>query len=344
MAKSLLHFGFEIVMDRGAIPRPVALRFPQKQATNQPKPFKYMADALCGLSLLQIHPNGAKSFNAPESFCSDAWSRLEPHWEMWQRSRERVLAVHAESPKTDRRRGGEFEKFCHDVFKECFHGDHVDLRGLWKLIGPINDLEGRKNSALIYNFGLSFSNEFCRQLCALHSFLFHLRSLVAVDWNAHIEDATHEALSVDSITDYLPKAEYIVNDALLYWHFRKLSRPFSEGSESDVRVEKRLIEPMMKTFRQTSHNACHLIDNLPNRLFEELEGVELEETLYLAQMDWLLASEAGLLFRIREELFGLQDGYEKIFWHDHHGAAPRKAVNLSVGFHLTDADLGASAA
>lgn len=339
MSKNSLRFGFEIVMERGSVPRPVAVRFPKAAAKEHPKPFKYMADALCGLSLLKVRPELVKSFGLSPEFCADAWTALEPHWEIWQRSRDRVQAIHVESSKADRRRGGEFEKFCDDVIKESFSADGIDLRGLWKLIDPINKLEDRKNSALIYNFGLSFSEEFCQRLCALHSFLFNLRSLVAVDWNAHVEDASHEAVRVDSITDYLPKAEYIVNDAMLYWHFKNLSKTFTEGRQSDVRVEKMLVEPMMKNFRRTSHNACHLIDHLPERFLAELEGDELEEALYLVQMDWLLASEAGLLFRIREELFALQDGYEKIFWHEHDGAPARKAVSLSVAFGLSEEDI-----
>lgn len=339
MSNSSLRFGFEIVMERGSVPRPVAVRFP-KAAKDYPKPFKYMADALCGLSLLKTRPELVKAFGLSPEFCARAWKSLEPHWEIWQRSRDRVSAIHAESAKADRRRGGEFEKFCDDVITECFKPEGIDLRGLWKLIEPINQLEGRKNSALIYNFGLSFSEEFCQRLCALHSFLFNLRSLVAVDWNAHVDDASHEAVRVDSITDYLPKAEYIVNDALLYWHFKGLAKNFTEGRGSDVRVEKGLIEPMLKTFEQTSHNACHLIDHLPTRFLEQLNKAELEEALYLVQMDWLLASEAGLLFRIREELFGLQNGYEKIFWHDLEDGPAQKPFNLSLAFQLNASDLG----
>lgn len=73
---------------------------------------------------------------------------------------------------------------------------------------------------------------------------------------------------------------------------------------------------MAKAFQKYSHNACHLIDHLPESFLNALNPVDLEEALYLVQMDWLLASPSGLLFRIREELFGLQEGYTKVMWKD----------------------------
>jgi hypothetical protein len=176
--------------------------------------------------------------------------------------------------------------------------------------------------------------------------LFHLRSVVAVDWNAHVDDPSHEAVHVDSITDYIPKAEYVVNDAIMYWQFLKLSHPFVAGKNSDVKVEKLFVEPMRKAFMTSMHNACYLIDHLPKSFIERMGPGELEEALYLVQMDWLLGSEAGLLFRIREELYGLQNGYEKIFWHELEGHSKKKAFNLSLCFELKESDLrsGKSAA
>lgn len=348
--RSSFKFGFDIVMEKGSCPRPVAIRAwdsPEKFPTAPHAPFKYMADALCGLSMVRLNPNlscpAQKKKNDP-SFCDEAWNHLDPHIELWKRCQDRVQALHHEVPKIDGKTCADFEKDFNEILDSAMKADGVDLKTLWGLVDTINDLESRKSSPLLYNFGLKFSPGFTQKLHWMYSLLFHLRSVVAVDWNAHIDDASHEAVKVDSITDYIPKAEYVVQDALLYWNFQKLSHPFVAGRTSDVKVEKLLVEPMKRAFQQSSHNACHLIDHLPKSFLNRLSPSDIEETLYMVQMDWLLGSEAGLLFRIREELYGLQNGYDRIFWHDLQGAPAKKAFHLSLCFEISGKDFDQKAA
>lgn len=346
MARTSFKFGFDIVMEKGACPRPVAIKTwntPERLEKTAPtKPFKYMADALCALSLVRLNPNlacPARPKSHDTSFCEQAWTTLDPHFELWHRSQDRVQALHNQVTKVDPKACAEFESSFNAALESAFTPEGLNLRALHELLDTIESFEGRKKAPLLYNFGLKFSPAFTQRLHYVYSLLFHLRSIVAVDWNAHVDDPSHEAVRVDSITDYVPKADYIVNDALLYMHFLKFSHPFVAGRTSDVKVEKLLVEPMKNAFRSVSHNACHLVDNLPKTFLEKMSPVELEEALYLVQMDWLLGSEAGLLFRIREELFGLHNGYEKIFWHDLQGPAPKKAFNLSLNFELSESDL-----
>lgn len=345
---SQFRFGFDVVIEKGVCPRPVSLKAWQEPEAFErcQAPFKYMADVLCGLALLKLNPNlsgpVSKKVNTP--FAQKAWASLEPSLEIWKRSQDRVQSLHNESPKWDAKSCAEFEKKFTESLQASFTPNGIDLKNLWSLIDMIGSLESRNKSPLIYNFGLRFSPGFTEQLHALYSFLFNLRSLVAVDWNAHVDDPSHEAVKVDSITDYIPKADYVVSDAMMYWNFLKLSKPFVSGRNSDVKVEKLLLEPMKKSFHASSHHACHLIEHLPQAFLEDLGPSDLEEALYLVQMDWLLGSEAGLLFRVREELFGLQNGYEKIFWHDLQGAPRKKSFNLSIGFVVDEKDFGARAA
>lgn len=347
---SSFKFGFDIVMEKGACPRPVAIRAwdsPEKFRSSAQAPFKYMADALCGLSLVRLNPNlscPVQNKKNDHSFCDQAWNQLDPHLELWKRSQDRVQALSRDVAKVDPKTCADFEKYFDETLTAAMKADGVDLKSLWGLVDTINYLESKKNAPLIYNFGLKFSPAFTQKLHSLYSLLFHLRSVVAVDWNAHVDDPSHEAVKVDSITDYIPKAEYVVQDALLYWNFQKLSHPFVAGRNSDVKVEKLLVEPMKKAFMQSSHNACHLIDHLPKSFLGKIGPADVEETLYMVQMDWLLGSDAGLLFRIREELYGLQNGYDRIFWHDLQGAAPKKAFHLSLCFELSEKDFGQEAA
>ena len=57
-----------------------------------------------------------------------------------------------------------------------------------------------------------------------------------------------------------------------------------------------------------------MVNALPETFFTGKESETLENDLYRFQIDWLLGSPAGLLYRIREELIGVRDGYENTFW------------------------------
>jgi hypothetical protein len=210
------------------------------------------------------------------------------------------------------------------------------LSSLGPLLEAFTTLEKQMNSTILFNFNLSFSKEFTEKLHALYSFLFHLRSIVAIDHNAHIEDASHEAIKVDSILDYMPRADYITNDALLYLNFKKLSTPFCNPKSPDPRVEKLFANPLEKAFEKFSNNAYLLVNNLPASFVNSLNPLELEEALYLVQMDWLLGSPAGLLFKIREEIYGIHSGYEKIFWKDCEPFAHDKNFTLRLSCQLTE--------
>ena len=97
-------------------------------------------------------------------------------------------------------------------------------------------------------------------------------------------------------------------------------------------------------FKSYSHNGFCLIESLPKSFIQSLHQEELEESLYIAQMDWLLGTDAGLLFRIREELFGLREGYQKIFWPDAEGRPEQYQTSLEVSCHLTANDIEPSVA
>jgi hypothetical protein len=337
-----LKFGYDIIMEKGPCPRPVALKaWPEtaKFKSQDVQPFKYMADVLLGLSALRLNPQlscPVLKKDHSTALADEAWQALDPHSELWKRAQTRSVALSHQVPRLDAQSALQFEKTFNSILDDCFTTDGIDFNGLHKLIECIDELEEKKFGFLLYNFGICLSETMTHKLHYLYSMLFHLRSVVAVDWNAHIDDPSHEAVKVDSITDYVPKADYIVNDALLYWQFLKLSHPFTAGRNSDVKVEKLFVEPLKTSFHKASHNACHLIENLPKNFLDRLGASNIEQGLYLVQMDWLLGSHAGLLFKIREELYGLNDGYEKIFWHDLQNLSPQKACHLSLCFEVNE--------
>ena len=273
MKKQNIKFDFHVITESGPLPKPTALRIASSQEKNvaHAKPLKYMSDALVGLSLMRLNPHlqgPAKTSDVSLETYQEAWNQLDPHHTLFERSQERVLALKAKVPYLDPKMVSTFEKTFIETLDRACASDGLDLKQLWPLLDAMTYLESKISSPLIFNFGLHFSKLFIDRCQTLYSLLFNLRSLMAVDFNAHVEDASHESLKIDSISDYLPKAEYVVNDAVLYYNFKKLSQPFVAGKNSDVRIEKLMVEPMKKHFEQWAHNAVNLVDQLPKEFLE----------------------------------------------------------------------------
>ena len=279
------------------------------------------------------------------NFCAEAWRALDPHYELFQRTTARVNSLKDQAPKADPKLVAALENSLTEIITNVQKPWGLDLKELFAMNDAIAHFENKSGTHLIYNFGLHFSKDLNEKLLQIFSCLFHLRSLIALDYNAHTHDATFEAVKVDAISDYLHKPDYVVHDALLYLNFKRLSQPFA-AQKNDTRIDKLLVAPMQKAFEQYTHNAYFLVEQLPKSFLTSLNHSELEDALYMVQTDWLLGSEAGVLFKIREELFGLEYGYEKIFWHDLEKRPTFKAGNLSICCEVDDSDIfgGTSAA
>lgn len=330
-------FDYELKMENGPILKPIEVEFfKTHDRDHKPhRPFKYHSDVLVALSFANMHRTMDTQCLYSLESSMDFWRSMEPHYELYGRSRKRVVALTERTENVDGTLTKKIEKKWNDILKDVFSVNKVNMTELQQLIPVIDYLEEHMKKPLLYNFSLSFSPEFQQRLLLLFSFLSNVRALVALDHNSFIEDASHEAIKMDSITDYLAKPEYVVNDALLFFHFKKLFAPFVTGRSSDVKIDKLLHKPLEAHFQKFSHNACQLVENLPVAFLNQLNPSELEQALYLIQMDWLLGSEAGLLFKIREELFGLTEGYEKIFWPEYDFRGHKHSAHLHVCCHAS---------
>lgn len=337
MPKNNKSVGFELKIESGPIGKPASVHLWSQEVsstkTGAHEPLKYFADALVGTTAQLLHQWSSKSATSENPFWN-TWTQMEAHYELYTKSNPRIESLRAESPSADTARLKKFEESFSSALNHAFSKTEVDFRDFEFLIDKIEALETDLKQPLLYNFSMNFSKNFTDQIQIFYSFLWNLRSLVAVDYNAHMEDVSHEGLKVDSVSDYLPKPDYIANDAILYYQFKKLILPFTSGRQSDVRIEKLFADPLKKAFDQYSHNASYLIDHLPAKFLASLSSFELEEALHLVQMDWLLASPSGCLFKIREELYGLQSGYEKIFWPEALGRPRQKSAHLEVSCYL----------
>jgi hypothetical protein len=327
--------GFDIQTASGPILQPTQIQYwkdHQFKNTTPETPFYYKADALLGLSLIHLNKHLQNPFSSPKMnypFAHESWLALEPHHEMFSRALPRMQALKQKiktetSPEVRR-----FEDSFSEILSNSLQPWGMDLAELTGLVKSIDFLETKLSSPLLFNFKISFSKEFAEKLHYLHSLLFNLRALIAMDYNAYIQDPTFEAVRVDSISDYLPKSEYVANDSLMYWQFVKLQEEMPAPT----------FKKMAAAFNSYSHNATCLIDNLPKSFLNSVPAGDLEDTLYLVQMDWLLGTDCGLLFKIREELFGIIEGYEHVFWPDLDGKPHKPSHALSVNCQVTENDL-----
>lgn len=327
-----LWFGYDVISEMGPFPRPQRIEFWKDkdfEALAPESPFHYKADALLGLALYHLHPKW-KSAHLPEKasrHTQDLWQTMEPHYELYLRAQHRVQALRAQMKNAKTIDGSSFARSLTEVVAHAGKSWGWDFSELAQLTESIDHLEAEAGRPLLYDFTLQFEPETRQKLHWLHSALFHLRTLIAMDHNAYVQDATHEAIRVDSITDYLARSEYVANDALLYWTFKKIRSALPDQPAATLE----------NAFLSYSHNGAYLIESLPKSFLNGLNNQDLEESLYLVQMDWLFGTDAGLLFRVREEIYGLIEGYEKVFWTDHAGHRSRAADRLSVQCEVTEA-------
>ena len=305
--------------------------------TPQP-PFKYMNDALIGLTFHKMNQFKNLTFT-DRIFAEQSLKALDPYFELYQKSAAKLKPIFQNTKFEYKLACENFEKKFSDFWAQTITADQMNFTFFGKALEIINSFENDLGKPFIYNFSVGFSESFTEKLICFYSLLFHLRTVVALDHNAYVDDTAFETLKCDSITDYLPKADFTVNDAMVYWQFKKLSTPFVGHKDKDVRIEKLFVNPMERAFFQYNHNACHLIDQLPPNLLTSSTNTELEDMLHHVQMDWLLGSSAGLLFRLREEVYGLVFGYDKVFWPEATSVKNKKPSCLKICFELNEADV-----
>lgn len=343
MKRDGIRLGYHLTLDKGSTFRPLQFHFWKEmdkfEKAPPTPPSQYLSDLLLGVSFLKLNSYCSSPLAVPflnYGLAMDIWNEFEPHRELFQMSQKRVAALHQQLRPTSPELVKKFETEFSERLAKLQKPWGIDLRDLTELVAIIEKFEGDTGFPLIYNFRTHFSKAFEEKLLALDSFLFHLRSVIALDHNAHIKEPAFEGIKVDSVQDYLPRADYVVRDALLYLNFKKWSLPWASGPKSDIRVEKLLIDPMYKAFKKHVHNACFLVDHLPESFLSQMGPDDLEEALYHVQMDWLMGTGSGLLFKIREEIYGVEHGYEKVFWHEHQDRDWSQPTRLSISCEMSE--------
>lgn len=330
-----LWIGCDITTEEGPVLRPTRIEFwkPETYRTKTPeRALHYKADALMNLALVHLLPQLQNPFSSPEmnfSTCNRVWKNLDPHYHIFEKSQDRIKSFSTEPVKKIESHLQFFERNMSEVLESAQHNLQFEITPLHTIIDSINFLENKLSKSLLFNFDVKFSSAFSEKLHYFHSFLFHLRALIASDYNSQVKDLTFQGIKVDSVADYLPKADYVANDAILYYNLKR----------RQDRLPQAIFNEMMEDFYKYTHNAVCLIEALPENFLKSMSHHGVEEALYFVEMDWLLGTDAGLLYRIREELFGLKEHYENVFWPDLAGQKSHKAHRLEVSFRFNNEDV-----
>lgn len=71
--------------------------------------------------------------------------------------------------------------------------------------------------------------------------------------------------------------------------------------------------PVVGYLRESAPRTSQFLENLPDEV-ADADVHELEQLAFAYGASWLMSSDAGLLYRTREELLGVREGYERVFW------------------------------
>lgn len=269
-------------------------------------PLPYFTDAIVGLSAskLLIHAQESLSSNN-EALAALLWQRLEPLHEVYFRSHQRVKhLLHQKS--TSSMEEQQFENSFWEILKMSCDAEGTNLQELTGLIDSLNFFESKRAKPLLFDTTLTLSSSTMSALHTLYSLLYNLRGLMAVHYNSKHRDSIYENLQIDNVKDYFHAPDLLTNESMLYYHFKSLQKAGSLSGQS--------VESLGQAFRNFLPHSHYLVSCLPEDFFTQQGQELLEQSLYTFQIDWLLGSPAGLLYRLREELIGLKEGYENTFW------------------------------
>jgi hypothetical protein len=282
----------------------------QNEKLNHQVPFPYYTDALVGLAAHKVlaFSNNSSFQSAKTALCALLWEKLEPMHSIYHRSNERLKPLLETKYSTF---GKTFESNIKEILRDCCEDKKLNFKSLGDLINAISFLEKKIEAPLLFNRSLLLPHSTMDILHTLYSLLYNLRALVAMEHNAHVQEMCYDGLKLDPITDYLPNVENNVNDSLLFYHWSALSQHQPHQSSH-------FHESMEQAFRNFTYYGYNLMKALPAEFFKQKQIDVIEQGLYMFQVDWLLGSPSGLLFRLKEELYGLKESYEKIFWSDLH--------------------------
>lgn len=295
-----LFINFSIAAIPGTLARPLSLTLnPHAMDEHTSLHSPHSLETLAGLNLVCT----LASEDIMEGHHLLALHNLDPHQGLYQNSKARL-----ESQSISRKNHklmlppSLYQEIAH-LIKESVHDNKVNIQNLTAMIDLLDQIEAKTRTPLLYNLDLQLPTELSSSLTLLTNLLFYTRSLIIQDYNQACPNFTLEGIRVDSVSDYLPKIDSISNDAAIYSHFRRLE------AQMPTLVAARL-KDMFQHYSSMGVILTEMAEGYRN--FQNFHK-DLHETLNRLQLDWLFGSDAGICYRLREELLGAREGYSRTF-------------------------------
>lgn len=278
----------------------------QPQEIGPLAPMPYFTDALVGLSAykLLVHSKDSLSSNE-EALAALLWQRLEPMHEVYYRASQRIQQWLG-SKSTNAQAELIFEQEFRDILRTACSSEGTKIHDLLPLIEALNQMETRRSHPLLFDTKIQLTASTINILQTLHSLLYNLRAISAIHYNTHRADPLFDGLQLDTVKDYFHAPDLLTNESMLYYHIQS-----HLGASNSERKTHNWINDAFLSYLPQSH---FLVNALPEEFFANKGREQLEQDIYTFQIDWLLGSPAGLLYRLREELIGLREGYDQTFW------------------------------
>lgn len=273
-------------------------------------PLPYFTDALLGLSAykLTLYSKDFSHSSEEENVVNQLWQGLEPLYEVYQRSFQRISPLLHSAQKSPSDFEIKLDQGIAEILNNGCTSEGIDFVELSGILDCIDYFETKRHCPLLFDLNLKLPSITLERLHALNSVLYNLRALSAIYYNSNRKESLYETLHLDNVKDYFHAPDLLTNDTLLCHQFLTLKKngSFREGSSG--------LETLDKSFKNYLPHSYQLLQSLPESFFSNQTPEQLEQSLYSFQIDWLLGTPAGLLYRIREELNGLREGYDQTFW------------------------------
>ncbi|GEM_PF-3472695 len=306
-----LYLDYKITAEKNDIARPLALEILSPSGESLPyiEPLKYHSDALVGLNLSLLQMPSKQRLTHENYYFLE---HLDPHIALKhsrlvniQNPVEKKHSHSTLSPIHNKTLSTFFESF-YSILNHNNKSQQLNLQGLTEIIPLIDNLESSLKKPILFNTSLNITEQLAFDASLLANLLFNLRALVINDYNHQISDPSFESLRVDSVYDYLSKLDSISNDALLYAQFKRL----------EAQIPSLVAQRLKDAFFNYTSMGVTLIDSVEKSPAYYFSQQDPWDSLNKFQLDWLFGTHAGILYRLREELHGIKQGYHNVFYSD----------------------------
>ncbi|MCS6837415.1 MAG: hypothetical protein NZ480_01090 [Bdellovibrionaceae bacterium] len=206
-----------------------------------------------------------------------------------------------------------YEKDILEILSQSISQAQFDFEKLYPLLNCFDEIEKKIGLPFLFNVEIKCENSaLLNAVHALANFLFYLRVQIAQTFNQEIRGNSFEVLKIDPVLDYLPMFHSLPAEARVFSSFKRFE------SQLPTLVSHKLRDEFLKELPMS----VTLIFSV-ERAWKKNTIIWESDVLQEFQLSWLYGAYSGILFRLREELVGIKNGYQNTFYK--HSLLPRQS-------------------